>query len=123
MACSKHRARAERAARACRWDECWIRLLDGMLQLSFSDSGDCQLRRPVRVRSITIRQPAGGPACELLVHMDRLLGSTETELASIAGMEVVVAPRRAGSSAYTCAVHRAKSLGSPIPMCLHARRP
>ena len=75
-----------------------------MLQLSFSDTGDYQLRIPVRVRSIAIRQPAGRPAGELLVHMDRLLGSTENELASITGMEIMAAPRRAGGSAYTCAM-------------------
>ena len=86
-----------------RWDECWIRLLDGMLQLSFSDSDDFQLRIPVRVRNIAIKQPAGCPACQLLMRMDRLLGMVDCQLASVAGMELVAAPRRASGAAYTCA--------------------
>ncbi len=101
---------AEPCARRRRWDECWIRLLDGMLQLSFSDSNDYQLRIPVRVRNIAIRQPAGRPGCQLLVRMDRYLGTVENELASITGMELMAAPRRAGGNAYTCAAR-----------CLHGR--
>ena len=87
----------------CRWDECWIRLLDGMLQLSFSDSNDYQLRIPVRVRNIAIKRPAGCPACQLLMRMDRFLGTVDCQLASITGMELMAAPRRAGGAAYTCA--------------------
>ena len=89
----------------CRWDECWIRLLDGMLQLSFSDSDDYQLRIPVRVRNIAIKQPAGRPACQLLVSMDRFVGTVDCQLASITGMELMAVPRRAGGAAYTCAGH------------------
>ena len=96
-----------------RWDECWIRLLDGMLQLSFSDSNDYQLRIPVRVRNIVIRQPVGRPACQLLVRMDRFLGTVENDLASITGMELMAAPRRAGGNAYTCAALSA-SLTAPF---------
>ena len=74
-----------------------------MLQLSFSDSDDFQLRIPVRMRSIAIKQPAGCPARHLLMNMDRLLGTVDCQLASIAGMELMAAPRRAGAAAYTCA--------------------
>ena len=43
----------------CRWDGCWIRLLDGMLQLSVAGTRDYELRVPTRIRSIVINNAAG----------------------------------------------------------------
>ena len=43
----------------CRWDGCWIRLLDGMLQLSVAGTRDYELRVPTRIRSIVINNSAG----------------------------------------------------------------
>ena len=40
----------------CRWDGCWIRLLDGMLQLSVAGTRDYELRVPTRIRSIVHQQ-------------------------------------------------------------------
>ena len=42
-----------------RWDGCWIRLLDGMLQLSVAGTRDYELRVPTRIRSIVINNAAG----------------------------------------------------------------
>jgi hypothetical protein len=42
-----------------RWDKCWIRLLDGMLQLSVAGTRDYELRIPTRIRSIVINNAAG----------------------------------------------------------------
>ncbi len=42
-----------------RWDRCWIRLLDGMLQLSVAGTRDYELRVPTRIRSIVINNAAG----------------------------------------------------------------
>ena len=47
------------ACLACRWDKCWIRLLDGMLQLSVAGTRDYELRIPTRIRSIVINNAAG----------------------------------------------------------------
>ena len=44
---------------ASRWDKCWIRLLDGMLQLSVAGTRDYELRIPTRIRSIVINNAAG----------------------------------------------------------------
>ena len=44
----------------CRWDDCFIRLLDGMLQVvGFTDKSlqDNMLKVPTRIRSITIPHP------------------------------------------------------------------
>jgi hypothetical protein len=42
-----------------RWDRCWIRLLDGMLQLSVAGTRDYELRIPTKIRSIVIKNAAG----------------------------------------------------------------
>ncbi len=42
-----------------RWDKCWIRLLDGMLQLSVAGTRDYELRIPTRIRAIVINNAAG----------------------------------------------------------------
>ena len=47
------------ACLACRWDKCWIRLLDGMLQLSVAGTRDYELRIPTRIRSMVINNGAG----------------------------------------------------------------
>ena len=53
------RANTLHASSACRWDNCWIRLLDGMLQLSVAGTRDYELRIPTRIRSIVINNAAG----------------------------------------------------------------
>ena len=42
----------------CRWDKCWIRFLDGMLQTSILHSPDFQLRIPVGLRHVAILDAA-----------------------------------------------------------------
>ena len=42
----------------CRWDGCFIRFLDGMLQTSALGSTDYQLRIPVRLRHVAILDAA-----------------------------------------------------------------
>ena len=46
----------------CRWDGCFVRLLDGLLQASALDPAGCnfQLRIPTRIRRLAISAP--GPA-------------------------------------------------------------
>ena len=51
--------RLDNIHRLCRWDGCWIRLLDGMLQLSVAGTRDYELRVPTRIRSIVINNAAG----------------------------------------------------------------
>ena len=52
------------ACACCRWDGCFIRLLDGMLQagaLAGADmSDDYQLRIPTRIRALSIGNPSPG---------------------------------------------------------------
>lgn len=38
----------------CRWDSCFIRFLDGMLQTSALGSTDYQLRIPVKLRHVAV---------------------------------------------------------------------
>ena len=42
----------------CRWDSCFIRFLDGMLQTSALGTTDYQLRIPVRLRYVAILDAA-----------------------------------------------------------------
>ena len=51
-----------------RWDQCWIRLLDGMLQLSVAGTRDYELRIPTRIRSIVIKSPEGTPDGQISVR-------------------------------------------------------
>ncbi|KAK9904717.1 hypothetical protein WJX75_001194 [Coccomyxa subellipsoidea] len=83
------------AAAMMRWDQCWIRLLDGMLQLSVAGTRDYELRIPTRIRSILINCAAGTPDGQIYVTMDRFMGTVTNELATISGLELTVAPRRA----------------------------
>ncbi len=50
-----------------RWDQCWVRLLDGMLQLSVAGTRDYELRIPTRIRSILINCAAGSPDGQIYV--------------------------------------------------------
>ena len=60
----------------CRWDNCFIRLLDGMLQAGALGSTDYQLRIPTKIRQIEIldakpRLPSGSesePTHVTIVH-------------------------------------------------------
>jgi hypothetical protein len=52
-----------------RWDQCWIRLLDGMLQLSVAGTRDYELRIPTRIRSILINCAAGTPDGQIYVRV------------------------------------------------------
>ena len=51
-----------------RWDQCWVRLLDGMLQLSVAGTRDYELRIPTRIRSIVINNAAGTQDGQILVR-------------------------------------------------------
>lgn len=48
----------DKVSNACRWDGCFIRFLDGMLQSSALGSTDYQLRIPVRLRHVAISNAA-----------------------------------------------------------------
>ena len=50
----------DQAARLSRWDGCFIRLLDGMLQAGALEStgGDYQLRIPTRIRALSVNLPS-----------------------------------------------------------------
>ena len=56
----------------CRWDQCWVRLLDGMLQLSVAGTRDYELRIPTRIRSIVINNAAGTEDGQILVRSAHL---------------------------------------------------
>ena len=61
-----------------RWDQCFIRLLDGMLQvIGFAGAcdGDFALRIPVRIRAISITEPAGSACSALPCSVQRVLGA------------------------------------------------
>ncbi|CAL8464659.1 g4194 [Coccomyxa elongata] len=83
------------AAAMMRWDQCWVRLLDGMLQLSVAGTRDYELRIPTRIRSILINCAAGSPDGQIYVTIDRFMGTVTNELATVSGLELTVAPRRA----------------------------
>ena len=51
-----------------RWDQCWVRLLDGMLQLSVAGTRDYELRIPTRIRSIVINNATGTEDGQILVR-------------------------------------------------------
>ncbi|CAK0731645.1 hypothetical protein CVIRNUC_000023 [Coccomyxa viridis] len=81
-----------------RWDDCFIRLLDGMLQVvGFTDKSlqDNMLKIPTRIRSITIPHPEGSSLAALPCTTERVLGTVSTPLATIMGLELSAAPRQA----------------------------
>ena len=89
-----------------RWDQCFIRLLDGMLQVigfADADGDDHALRIPVRIRGIEIGGPAGTPAPALACRVQRARGAVATPLATISGLELAAAPRSAAASNTKCA--------------------
>ena len=89
----------------CRWDDCFIRLLDGMLQVvGFTDKSlqDNMLKIPTRIRSITIAHPEGSGLAALPCTTQRVLGTVSTPLASIQGLELSAAPRQAEPAGTRC---------------------
>ena len=90
-----------------RWDDCFIRLLDGMLQVvGFTDKAlqDNMLKIPTRIRAIRIPHPEGSPLPSLLCATKRTLGSVSTPLCSIVGLELSAAPRQAEPANTRCLV-------------------
>ena len=84
-----------------RWDRCFIRLLDGMLQVigfADADGSDHSLRIPVRIRHIEIGAPGGTDAPALECTAERALGRVATPLAAIQGLELAAAPRSAAAT-------------------------
>ena len=106
-------ARSLMGARArCRWDNCFIRLLDGMLQvLGFADAdgGDHALRIPVRIRHLEIGAPGGAAAPALRCDAQRALGRVATPLAAIQGLELAAAPRSAAPPTTKCGPPRERA--------------
>ena len=89
-----------------RWDDCFIRLLDGMLQVvGFTDKAlqDNMLKIPTRIRAICIPHPEGSPLPALPCATKRNLGSVSTPLCSIVGLELSAAPRQAEPPNTRCA--------------------
>ena len=84
-----------------RWDQCFIRLLDGMLQVigfADADGNDHALRIPVRIRGIEVSAPAGTSAPAVACRVERARGAVTTPLATISGLELAAAPRSAAAS-------------------------
>ena len=89
----------------CRCDDCFFRLLDGMLQVvGFTDKSlqDNMLKIPTRIRSITINHPEGSSLAALPCMTERVLGTVSTPLASIQGLELSAAPRQAEPAGTRC---------------------
>ncbi len=62
----------------CRWDGCFIRLLDGMLQAGALGSSDYQLRIPTKIRQLDIIDPkpalpSGSESESLALHLHACL--------------------------------------------------
>jgi hypothetical protein len=45
-----------------RWTGCWVRLLDGLLQVGWLEAGSARLRLPTRIRRLSIPAPSLAPA-------------------------------------------------------------
>ncbi|EIE19942.1 hypothetical protein COCSUDRAFT_58179 [Coccomyxa subellipsoidea C-169] len=91
------------SAAVLRWDACFIRLLDGLLQAGALNATDTQLRVPTGIRRLLIKDanPASITGSEgalpmlvLAVEVDSVLGLTTCAMADISGVELGVAPLR-----------------------------
>ena len=71
-----------------------------MLQLSVADTKDHELRIPVRIRRIAIHNAEGTDDRQILCSMDRLMDSVSNELATIAGLELMLAPRKSTAAVF-----------------------
>ena len=101
-----------------RWDDCFIRLLDGMLQVvGFTDKAlqDNMLKIPTRIRAIRIPHPEGSPLASLPCATKRTLGSVSTPLCSIVGLELSAAPRQAEPPNTRCLVYQHSTAQHRIP--------
>ncbi|EIE23140.1 hypothetical protein COCSUDRAFT_47508 [Coccomyxa subellipsoidea C-169] len=79
-----------------RWDGCFIRLLDGMLQAGALGSADYNLRIPTKIRHLAIldSSPAIPAGSQVMVDVDAPVDVCRTELCEVAGVELSSAPRR-----------------------------
>ena len=81
----------------CRWEGCFIRFLDGMLQVrGWMTLGTGGLQIPTGIRSIVIAHPEGAAHGWQPYTAQRLLGELATPLATITGLSLSPAPRSAG---------------------------
>ena len=88
----------------CRWEGCFIRFLDGMLQVNgWMTSGAGTLKIPTGIRSLVIAHPEGCAHGWQPYSAQRLLGELTTPLATITGLSLSPAPRSAGLLNTTCA--------------------
>ena len=88
----------------CRWEGCFIRFLDGMLQVNgWMTSGAGSLKIPTGIRSLVIAHPEGCAHGWQPYTAQRLLGELTTPLATITGLSLSPAPRSAGLLNTTCA--------------------
>ena len=62
----------------CRWDACFIRFLDGLLQTTGLCHADHQLRIPVRLREVLVHDPA--PAVDVESSGESWLFCEDTDL-------------------------------------------
>ncbi|KAK9826437.1 hypothetical protein WJX81_005723 [Elliptochloris bilobata] len=117
------RVRADGSAAVLRWDGCWVRLLDGLLQAGWPQAGSNRMRLPTRIRCLAIPAPDAAPdaGTEVVVEVDRhadsvacrMLPAAEQRhshgrgssglLAEVAGVEMTVAPRRPPAAKTTAA--------------------
>ncbi|EIE22203.1 ketoacyl-synt-domain-containing protein [Coccomyxa subellipsoidea C-169] len=87
-------------AAVLRWDQCFIRLLDGMLQAgALGNATDTTLRIPTKIRHLEILDPSPAiPAgSQVMVDVDARLGICRTVICEVAGVELSAAPRRPAS--------------------------
>ena len=98
----------------CRWEGCFIRFLDGMLQVNgWMTSGAGSLKIPTGIRSLVIAHPEGCAHGWQPYTAQRLLGELTTPLATITGLSLSPAPRSAGLLNTTCAAPAC----APLPDC------
>ena len=80
-----------------RWDQCFIRLLDGMLQVvgfAGASDGDFALRIPVKIRAISIIEPGGSARAVLPCNVQRVLGIHPLPPAVLLGLDPRKRPQR-----------------------------
>ena len=94
------------SAALCRWEGCFIRFLDGMLQVNgWMTTGAGGLKIPTGIRSLVIAHPEGCAHGWQPYTAQRLLGELTTPLATITGLSLSPAPRSAGLLNTTCGAH------------------
>ena len=96
------RASADGADAQLAWTGCWIVALDNMMQALGAASGlDASLRLPVGLRRVVVSVPAGDPTVTAVpLTIDTVLGRVASPWATVEGLDLVPAPRRAAATSH-----------------------